>query len=188
MWIVIFALIVAGSILAIAIIPSLMEEGGNYKVTMTVEEFSIDLADLTQYDGAGTHTDVILKVKFNNGSTDVEKSITLYKNYVLNSGVKTPTNENGITFNTVVNPDSLKYSAFLCIERTYMDGPHPKTTTDIVDLYSVDTTKITGSSSYYGCSGVYFTAEDYSGDGSMVLKGDSDPIGYVKMTFRSVKI
>ena len=39
---------------------------------------------------------------------------------------------------------------------------------------------------YYGCSGVTFTVDAYDGS-VMTLKGDSDPIGCVKLTFTAVK-
>jgi len=188
MWIVVIACIAALCIIGIAFLPSLIQESGDYKVTMTVDELSVDLADLTQYEGAGTHTNVILKLRFDNGTSSVEKNITLYKDYVLNSGAKAPNFENGVTFNVKGSPNDISYSAFLCIERTYSDGYRTWTTADTVDLYTVDTTKIVGGSSYFGCSGVVFTADDYSGSGSMDLKGDSDPIGYVKLTFKSVKL
>jgi len=186
MWIIIFALIVAGSILAVAIIPMLLEDTGDYKVTVTIDEFSITLDDLTQYEGSGTHANVILSLSFNNGVTDVSKELTLYHNYYLNSGVKVPTKDKGFTFTAKGDPNDIKYTAFMYIERTYM-GFHPETTNDMIDLYSVDMTKIVGSSSYYGNTGISFNSEDFTGN-SVELKGDSDPIGYVKLTITSVKI
>ena len=187
MWIIIFALIVVASILAIAFIPMLMQETGDYKVTVTVNEFSIELADLTQYEGPVTHSNVILSLSFNNGTADVSKELRLYNNYFLNSGVKAPTLDKGFTFTARGDPDNITYTAFLYIERTYMSAHGPETENEMIDLYSVDTTKIVGSSSYYGCTGISFNAKDFSGN-NMVLEGDSDPIGYVKLTISSVKI
>ena len=186
MWIIIIAVLAAISILAIAVVPILLEDRDTYKVTINVDEFSIELADLQQYEGASTKSDVILKFSFYNGSTLVEKELTLYKNYQLNSSVKNPNFDTGITFSHFGNPEGMSYAAYLYIQRTNIYDHRPQTTLDNIDLFSVDKTKITGDSSYFGCTGVAFDTNDIVNN-SVELRGDSDPIGYVKLTVTWVK-
>ena len=82
------------------------------------------------------------------------------------------------------DPSDLTFTAFLEIKRT----SGPSYVMDTIDLYTVDKSKITsGSSLYYGCSGVSFSIDNVA-ESSMTFKGDSDPIGTVNLTFSIVKI
>ena len=179
-WIIVIAVIAAIAILAIAIAPMLFQTSDTYRITITVDEFSVTLTDLEQYEGAATKGDVTLVLSFSSGPSIDEKSLTLYKQYQVNSGAKAPTVDNKVTFNHTGDPNDLKYTAFFYLQR----GPDAK---DMIDLYSVDKTKVTGDSAYFGCTGISFNNTDIT-DGTVILEGDSDPIGYVKLSLTSVKI
>ena len=180
-WIIIIAVIVAVGILTVAIVPMLLQNNDTYRITVTVDEFSVTLTDLEQYEGAYTKGKVILSLNYSDGFSVKEKKLTLYDNYHLNSGVKAPAVENKLVFNYTGDLNDLQYTAFMYLQRTNTG------VTDMIDLYSVDKTKITGDSAYFGCSGISFNRSDYA-SGTFVMEGDSDPIGHVKLSFTSVKI
>lgn len=172
--IVVVSLIAIACIVGVIILPSLITTNDSYTVTITVESFSVDVADTTQYGGA-THADAYLELTVGDQTVKIGP-----KNCLLN-GTVTHFTDNVVTCRiTTDDIDSVSYTAFLKIKN---GGSY-----DIIDIYTVDTGKITSTvPSYLGCSGVIFTVSDYSGNSTMTLSGDSDPIGEVVLRFNAVK-
>ena len=187
--IAIVAIIAVICIVGIAFLPALITPEETYTVTLTAEKFSIEVDDIAhQYDTPlPTHCDVYLQIVCSNGSKTVSDQMHLANHYLVNSGEKTPMSGSSISLEITGDPKDVTFSAFLLIKRD-VPGPGGNTIMDYIDIFEVDTTKITsGSSLYYGCSGVSFDLSDFSSDGTVTFTGDSDPIGMIKLSYKSVK-
>ena len=179
---IIIAIIAICCILAVAFMPQLVNKAeSKYEVTVYFDKFSIDLEDTEQYSTSPT-VDVALQFYYEDSKGSHFNNIMLYMDYDITSGAEVVPLTKSISFNTTGNPEDVKYTAYMMISVKYSMG----TIDDIVDLYSVDTSEITGSSKYYGCTGVSFTIDDLSGD-SITLEGDSDPIGHLTMRIEAVR-
>ncbi len=186
--VVVIAVLIVGCAIGIAVLSSLVTNEEKYDVTFTVESVSIELDDLTQWDGASTKGDVYLELYYVEDGETHHKEVLLYKDYVVNSGEKSVNKE--ITIRVSGDLKNKAYSAYLEYQRTY-PGAKPgdvNTINDLVDIYSVDTSKITGESKYYGDTGVSFTADDFSSNSTRTFKGDSDPVGKITIGYKAVKI
>ena len=171
--IIVIALIVGLGILGIAFLPSLIIDGDTYTVTVTVEEVSIT-DDSHYFD---SYVDAKLEFQYGGTSADFDKWI-----HLPTDGTKVTVPHNTAKFKVRGNPDDIKCIAYLVIETHTSTG----VIQDYVDLYDVTSEITSGSPGYLGCSGVTFTVDSYDGS-PMELKGDSNPVGYVKLTFKAVK-
>ena len=172
--IVVVSLIAVACIAGVMILPSLIFTSETYTVTITVESYSIDVADTTQYGGA-TEAQAYLELSADGKSVEIG-----HENCHLD-GTDSHFVRNTATYRISTNDlENIKYTAFLKIKNG--------NSYDIIDIYKVDPSKIqSGSPEYLGCSGVTFTVSDYSGNSTITLEGDSDPIGNVVLRFSAVK-
>ena len=179
-WIIVVAVVAVLCIALIALIPSLIPTKDTYTVTVTVEEFSITVEDKSQY-GMATTLDAELGITCG----DASATIGPWKDCKIDGTKISPPSGNKAVFKISTSDlTEVKYTVFLNIISSYPGG----TITDTVDLYSVDTSKVTSPiPKAFGCSGVVMNVEDYQNGSTVVLKGDTDPIGYVKLSFKSVK-
>jgi len=182
--IVIVVVIIALSILMIALIPMLIDNqpSEKYTVTVTVESVSIDVADGSYY---GPVLQACLSISCNSGGSTVDHTFGPWMGILSNGTVYSPVMDNTLKLSVSGDPKDVKYTAFLIFKN---DHAPENITYDYADLYDV-TGKVTSPPTtplYYGCSGVTFDGEDYDGS-TITLKGDSDPIGCVKLSFSSVK-
>lgn len=187
--IIIIAVIAACCIIGIAILPTLLSTHPTYEITVSVESASIQLDDLTQWNGSSTVGKVYLEFYYADYDGTHVKEVPLNDNYHVNSG-EVLTSPQTFTIKVRGEPSEINYSAYLMYGVKY-PGSHPgqyEYVSDYIDIYSVDTTKVTGGSRYYGTSGVSFSAEDYTENVPVTFTGDSDPIGQVTFRITSVKL
>jgi len=182
--IVIVVVIIALSILMIAIIPMLIDNqpSDEYTVTIRVESVSINVEDPHYY---GPMLQARLDIACTTGSSTVNHTFGVWTDVPSNGTAYTPTMDNTLKLSVSGNPKDVKYTAFLVFKNNHAPD---EITYDYADLYDV-TGKVTSPPTtplYYGCSGVTFDGEDYDGL-TITLKGDSDPIGCVKLSFSPVK-
>ena len=178
-WIIVIAVAAVVCIALIAVIPALIPQTDSYTVTVTLEEFSIDLEDKTQYGGA-----LLVSSSLTIRCGGVSKTLGPWNNCSNSGTMQTPNFNNQVTFRvTTSDLESLTYSVFLNM------GPnHSPSPSDTVDIYKVDTSKVTSAlPKSFGCSGVSFNISDYSGNVSETMDGDCDPIGHIKLVFKAVK-
>ena len=182
--IAIIVIIIALSILMIALIPMLIDNGPSekYTVTVTVESVSIDVADGSYY---GPVLQACLSISCNSGGSTVDHTFGPWMEILSNGTVYSPVMDNTLKLSVSGDPKDVKYTAFLVFKNNHAPD---EITYDYADLYDV-TGKVTSPPTtplYYGCSGVTFDGEDYDGS-TITLKGDSDPIGCVKLSFTVVE-
>ena len=182
--IVIVVVIIALSILMIALIPMLIDNGPSekYTVTVTVESVSIDVADGSYY---GPVLQACLSISCNSGGSTVDHTFGPWMGILSNGTVYSPVMDNTLKLSVSGDPKDVKYTAFLIFKN---DHAPENITYDYADLFDV-TGQVTSPATtplYYGCSGVTFDGEDYDGS-AITLKGDSDPIGCVKLSFTVVE-
>ena len=178
-WIIVVVVIAVLGVVMIAFIPSLIPEKSSYTVTVTVEEFSIDVADKSQYGMVS-----LVNAELDITCGDTTKTLGPWKNCTIDGSVKSPGSSNKAVFKVdTTDLSSINYTMFLNIVRSYSGGE----IRDTVDIYTVDTSKVTSEiPKAFGCSGVSFTVDNYSSS-VMEFSGDTDPIGYVKLSFTAVK-
>lgn len=180
--IAIIVAIIVFSIVAIALIPVFMDMGttDKYTVTVTVESISVEVSDPSVY-GMFVVADLSLGYKY--GSSNSSHDFGMWIECPI-SGAEIPVHHNNtVKFIVSGDPTGIKYTAFLHIKKSL-----GSTLSDYADLYDV-TGMVTSEPTvplYYGCSGVTFDVDSYDGS-VMTFKGDSDPIGCVKLTFTAVK-
>ena len=181
--IIFVAVIAVLCIVGIAFLPMLIQDERTYTVTITFDEVGITLEDTSQYPGPPVAKNVYLNLYYQDSSGSHQlDTITLAKGYTYNSGAKAPF-QKSVQIKVTGDPGKVLYSAYMYVERDYPGG----IINDNVDIYKVDTTKITTEAPLYlGCTGVSFSQEDFSEDNSITFDGDSDPIGHIKMTFTTV--
>ena len=182
--IVIVVVIIALSILMIALIPMLIDNGPSekYTVTVTVESVSIDVADGSYY---GPVLQACLSISCNSGGSTVDHTFGPWMGIPSNGTVYSPVMDNTLKLSVSGDPKDVKYTAFLIFKNNH--APE-NITYDYADLFDV-TGQVTSPATtplYYGCSGVTFDGKDYDGS-AITLKGDSDPIGCVKLSFTVVE-
>lgn len=182
--IAIIVIIVALSILMIALIPMFIDNqpSDKYTVTVTVESVSINIADSSYY---GPMLQACLEITCTSGDSSVTDTFGPWMGILSNGTEYSPLTKNTLKLSVSGDPKDVKYTAFLVFK-----GDHAPEglTYDYADLYDV-TSEVTSPETtphYYGCSGVVFDGKDYDGS-SITLKGDSDPIGCVKLSFTTVK-
>ena len=179
--IAIVVLIVAFSILAIALVPMFLDTGTTekYTVTVKIESVSVNVSDPSVY-GMFVFTD--LSMNYSYGSSSVSHDFGMWVQCPIDGTEKTDLPRSTAKFVVTGNPLDVKYTAFLKIKKDM------SSLADYADIYDVtgEVTSIPTDPLYYGCSGVTFTVDAYDGS-VMTLKGDSDPIGCVKLTFTAVK-
>ena len=179
--IAIIAVIVVLSIAAIALIPMFIDSGTTekYTVTVKVESVSVTVDDPTVY---GPIVLANLSMTYSIGSSTLDHKFNLNALCPINGTEKTNLTDNTVKFTVTGDPMDVNYTAFLLIRSPTGELD------DYADIYDV-TDKVTSVPTephYYGCSGVTFTADSYDGS-VMTLKGDSDPLGCVKISFTAVK-
>ena len=182
--IAIIAVIVVLSISMIALIPFFIDNqpSDKYTVTITVESVSINVEDPHYY---GPMLQACLDIACTTGSSTVNHTFGVWTDVPSNGTAYTPTMDNTLKLSVSGDPKDVKYTAFLVFKNNHAPD---EITYDYADLYDV-TGKVTSPPTtplYYGCSGVTFDGEDYDGS-TITLKGDSDPIGCVKLSFSPVK-
>ena len=181
--IAIIAVIVVISISMIALIPFFIDSGTSekYTVTVKVESISVTVADSSYF---GPKVEAYLDFTCNGGK--VAHNFGPW-GFVDTDGTEYhPIKDNTLTLSVTGDLKEVNYVAFLCIKKM---GPGTEDRLyDYADLYDVSS-KVTSPVTdpvYYGCSGVTFEVDNY--DGSVVTyKGDSDPIGCIKLSFTAVK-
>ena len=179
--IAIIAVIVVLGIAMIAIIPLFIDSGTSekYTVTVRVESVSVTVDDPAVY---GPVVVTNLNVTYTIGSSTLEHTFNLNAHCLIDGTEKTDLTNNTVQFVVTGDPKDLKYTAFLLIRSP------SGTLNDYADIYDVtdDVTSEPTDPLYYGCSGVTFTVDSYDGTVE-TLKGDSDPIGCVKLSFTAVR-
>jgi hypothetical protein len=181
--IVIVVMIVVASIAAIAMIPFFVDNTPQekYTVTITVESVSVEAIDTSYYSSP-----VRAYIGFSCRDTNTV-------NHEFGPWIAIPVNgtevpvltNNKLTLTVTGNPTDIKYTAFLYIKDTMALDSRVWDYADLYDVTSEVKPPIT-TPHYYGCSGVSFTVDNYDGS-TMTFKGDSDPIGCIKMSFTAVK-
>ena len=192
--IAIIVIIIALSILMIALIPMLIDNGPTekYTMTVTVNGFNIDVTDTTQYTDIASDCKIVLSLSYNYGEATISDLMVLDDHYNLSSVYKNVNVKSSVKITG--NPEDVRITAFLIITGPGWITYNAKTNEyeeffDYIDIYSIDTSKITsGSSKYYGESGIIFSLEDLDKDNKVRLYGDSDPKGIVDVTITTVKI
>ena len=174
-------------IIGIAMLPSLIDTSSDeYTVTVTVNDFAVYLDDTTQYTDIASDCKIVLSLRYSYAGKTVENQILLKDGYKLNSGAVTVDEKSSVK--VTGDPKDVKVTAFLLITGPGW-GSASNPYYDYIDIFSVDTTKVTsGGSLYYGDSGVVFSMDDLNGDNKLELKGDCDPKGVVNITVSAVKI
>ena len=182
--VIVIVAIVILSIVGIAIVSMLVDTGPSekYTVTVTVESVSIDVADGSYY---GPVLQACLSISCNSGGSTVDHTFGPWMGILSNGTVYSPVMDNTLKLSVSGDPKDVKYTAFLIFKN---DHAPENITYDYADLFDV-TGQVTSPATtplYYGCSGVTFDGEDYDGS-AITLKGDSDPIGCVKLSFTVVE-
>ena len=185
--IAVIAVIAVLCIIGIALLPTLIDTRSNeeYTVTLTINSFRIDVADIEhQYNGPMTVGDVTLVISCSDGSSSLDKQLNLKDGYHVNTDC-TDIREDKMVVNTTGDPKNLRFTVFLhyTVERI-IDGKKVSIS-DTIDLYKVDPAP--EGVNYVGTSGIIFDMSDASDSGDITLKGDSDPIGTVNLTVASLK-
>ena len=171
--IIVIAAVAVLCIVGIAFLPTLIPQQETYTVTIRVDE--IKISDSTGYYGGDAVATLHLTID--------DKSVNVGPwNCII--GVEKICGGPGDTVKMTYRGslDDIKITAFLY----FSGGGH--TSDDYADLYDV-TDKVTSTVTtphYYGCSGVSFNLDDVQSS-VVELKGDSDPVGYVKLTVNAVK-
>lgn len=181
--VIIVVIIVVASIAAIAMIPFFVDNTSQdkYTVTITVDSVSVEVSDHSYYS-----TPVKAYIGFVcKDSNTVNREFGPWVAIPINGTEVTALTNNKLTLTVTGNPTDIEYTAFLYIK----DGLGlDDRVWDYADLYDVteEVTSPVTDPHYYGCSGVKFTVDNYDGS-TMTFKGDSDPIGCIKMSFTAVK-
>ena len=187
--IAVVAVIAVLCIVGIALLPTLVDNTAKdkYTMTVTVNDFAIYLDDSTQYTDIKSNCQVILTLYYSyEGETQTDQ-LVVYNNYALNGGIKEPSNVKSIV-KVTGDPKDVRISAYLMIRGYEWKDASGNPFMDYIDIYTVDQSKITsGSSLYFGNSGIVFDMSDLTSDGKIRLEGDSDPRGVVDLTVSSVK-
>ncbi|MBO4552355.1 MAG: zinc ribbon domain-containing protein [Candidatus Methanomethylophilaceae archaeon] len=185
--IIVIAVIAALCIAGIALLPSLVDVNTDkYRVTVTVDGFNVDVADITQYTDIASNCEIVLSLRYDCGSDTLSEQIVLDRHYNLNNDYKSLTDVKS-SVKIAGDPKDLKITAFLLITGPEWNSGSEKFY-DYIDIYSVDKSKITsGSSLYYGETGIVFSMDDLDKDGKFTMSGDSDPKGTVDVTVTAVK-
>lgn len=185
--VIIVAAVVVLCFVGIAMLPSLITTSDEkYTMTVSIDDFAVYLDDTTQYTDIASNCEVILSISYDFAGKTVSEELPLDRHYVLNKGITPSTAKHSVKITG--DPKDVKITAFLMIR-----GPGWSSGSsafyDYIDIYSVDKSKITsGSSLYYGDSGITFSMEDLDKDGKLRIEGDSDPRGVVDLTVTTVKI
>ena len=182
------AVIAVLCIIGIALLPILIDTGSSekYTVTLTVNSFEIDVADIAhQYNGPSTVRDVILAISCSDGFSSLDKQLRLKNGYHVNTNC-TDVHDNTMAISVTGDLKDLKFTVFMyyTVVRD-LGGGQSLSISDLIDLYAVSPAP--GDVKYIGTSGIVFDMSDLSSSGDVTLKGDSDPIGTVNITVTSVK-
>ena len=181
------AVITVLCIIGVALLPTLIDTGSNekYTVTLTVNSFRIDVADIEhQYNGPTTVGDVTLYITCSDKTGSSEEQLLLKNGYHVNTDC-TDILEGKIVTSVTGDLKDVRFTAFLYYEVDRIIDGKKVSISDIIDLYTVEPAP--ADVKYLGTSGVIFDMSDLSDTGGMVLKGDSDPVGTVNLTVTSVK-
>ena len=156
--------------------PMLTTTQESYNVTVTISSVNIKVEDTSQYGGA-TEFPAYVDMKYSLGSSSGSKMIGGWT-VKLDDTTYSPTSENTWTFKVSGNPKDISFTAFLKINTSGQNY-------DLVDIYSEQ--GVSGSSRYYGVTGVLFKMSEVGEDHTITVSGDSDPIGKIVFNINYVK-
>ena len=178
----VIAVVAVLCVIGIALLPTLIDVNNDkYTVTVTVTDFRIDVADaIHQYNGPMTRGEVSLSFACKCGSTNLNKTLVLDKDYRINTN-GTPVLENKFTIEVTGDLKDLSFTTFM---NYTVNRPGIGDITDYIDIYEV--TPAPSGVKYIGSTGIVFDMSDVKG-GSVTLKGDSDPLGTVNLSITAVK-
>jgi len=172
------------------LMPPAKDDTPEYKVTVTIESFYV-LDASGQLDPDDHVAEIYFVMGY--GTLEEAKNSTYSWNsrdtgtwnvdvYESNPVTYSPQSDNYYSFNTDTSPDDLYFTIFMMDFDTV--SPDNKVIGDTIDLYTPDT--IIGTvPEYAGFSGVLFNLSGFETSENeyvIELTGDSDPIGYVKLT------
>ena len=180
--IAVVAVIAVVCIVGVVLLPTIFTTEDQYTVTIKIEEIRVDVKDSTYYNAPVVAQ---LDLTCRNGSSKVVSELGPWEGIPVNNTPVTSLSDNTVTFTVRGDPTKITYSAFLLIKKDVASSIW-----DYADIYDV-TSKVTSpvvNPHYYGCTGVEFTIDKYDGTTAVIFSGDSDPVGYVKITATAVKI
>lgn len=148
-----------------------------YNTTITVEEISIDDSFECLYSADGNYA-AFLSVTIG-GKTMALPENNLYLAVPTDGSVYKPTENNSLRFSNTGQDPTIEI--YLCVYVPGITGTGEDKEGDYVDVYKVDTTQIEGDVSEFGVSGIRIDKSSLDSDGYIVLEGDSQPIGHVKL-------
>ena len=164
-------------LVAMAIIyPVFGPQSVTYDTTITVVEIGIDDEAGQLYTESG-YAKVFLSIKVNDSEDELPTDRTVYWSIPTDGSVKTMTENNTITFrNTGQSP------SFVMFLHNYAPGlgsSDDGRAGDMIDIYKEE--HADREVEYFGTTGVIFHMSEVDENGYIILDGDSQPIGHLKL-------
>ena len=174
----IIVLCVLAALVVVSIVaPMILPGETTYNTTITVEEISID----DSLDGLYTEwgdAKAFITVTVNGETVDVPSGKDNYWTVSTDGTVKTLTSDNTYTFkNTGNNPTLMIF--FETYAPHLDDGTGEVKEGDTIDIYAEKNADRVVEN--FGATGIYFDMKDVDENGYIELRGDAQPLGYIKL-------